>query len=214
MTTNDNFIDCCYASSLLVISQFSQNEIGYYWCQIVTPSGRLQTSPYAFISLHHETVVDPQTCVVGHYINHLNPPICATDRTYFSPTERMTCSSSDPPTSRPNTIHPPGPADRTTTTVHTESIYLSTYHDLALATDTYYESSNATTISMFTSISESVITVVTSQSPWVYIVLTGVIIVLFVVMLLFIILYCKHKALWKRGMSTTLHVYTLMHLSY
>ena len=198
MTINDNFINCCFTSSLLVIHQFSQNEIGYYWCQIITPNRHLQKSPYAFISLHHETVLDPQTCTVNDYINHLNPPICAIDRNYTSHTERRICISSDPPSRRP--LNP----NTTTIALHTTNIPLPTYHNLMLATTAYYETSHATTKSSFMSTSESVTTVVTSQSPWVYIVLTGVIIVLFVVMLCFIILYCKHKAPWKRGRSTTL----------
>ena len=94
MTPNENFIGCCFGRSHLVINQFSQNETGYYWCQTVTRNRRLKNSPYAFISLHRETVYDPQTCAPGDYINHLNPPICASD---FSLSDTR-CKLRDQPT--------------------------------------------------------------------------------------------------------------------
>ena len=183
---------CCFTSSILVIDQFSEDEAGYYWCQIVTPNGRLQNSPYAFISLHREMVANPQTCTVGDYINHLNPPICGTNRTYiyFSTSERRSCNSTGTET-----------FTTTTTALRTTHLLDSTIHSSSLTNSTY-ETLHSTTTSNFISTTRGSVTpVTTSQFPWVYLLLTGVIAVQFVAMFIFIILCCRYRALWKRGES-------------
>ena len=120
---------CCFASSFLVINEFTQDEIGYYWCQIVTPnSRRLQNSMYAFISLHLEAIDNAQTCTVSDYIDRLNPPACSTDRTYFSTSETRTCNSTEDVTTATSTTHTPP----------------SIKHSSTLPTTTYVTSTNLT----------------------------------------------------------------------
>ena len=189
------FINCCFTSFLLGISQFTQNETGYYWCQIVTPNRCLQNSPYAFISLHHETLDDPQTCRVANYINHLNPPICASDRTYLSPTERRTCNSSystDTEASTTTTASTPDSIDQNFTSA------TATNHTTSHVTTT--SNARATTLTPITN-SQSV--------PWTNILLLAVIIVLLVLTLCITVKCCKYRALLKRGKSALLTTYII-----
>ena len=207
MTTNDNFINCCFSSSLLAIHQFTHNEAGYYWCQIVTPNRRLQNSPDAFISLHRETVDDPQTCTVAHYINHLSPPICVTDRTYvISPTERRTCTSSNRPTRRPSTTS--SQAERATfspeSTTQSSLTSTSSGATITKATANSESTDNNSTGATSTEAPREESTSMTNSSDsnmlWVYLLITGVIVIVAVAFVVcFIIFYGRYRSLQKQG---------------
>ena len=175
---NSNFINCCFTLSQLSIYRFSEEDVGYYWCRIVTPNRRLQSSPYAFISLHHETVANSQTCTFSDYINQLHPPICATDRNYFSTSETRTCNS-------------------TTTEIFTTTNTAS--HTKHVLKPTYVNSHSTTTLKFTSTTHGSTIHVTTSQFPWVYLLPTGVVAILLVSMLSLFILSCRYRTLWKKG---------------
>ena len=94
-TTNDsNFEDYCYASFLLLIHHFIQNDNGNYWCQIVANSCPLEPSLYAYISPSFvmSNAKRHNQCNVSDLIYHFSPAQCAENITSI-PSSRLTCNS-------------------------------------------------------------------------------------------------------------------------
>ena len=199
MATNSSNFDntCCFASSLFQISRFFQNDTGYYWCQIVTPNRQLQNSPYAFISLHHETVADPQPCVVDNYTNHLNPPICATVRNYnnLPNSGRRSCNSTNSPTEAPTTMSSISHLTTHSTTGSTS--YDSTYYDtMGETTPTSPVSTNQNSQTTSTAVPTSS----NRDMLWIYLLMAGVVTALVVVFVVcFVIFYLRYRTLQKQG---------------